>query len=95
MTKFIFADAVPADYKYFTLCNSLFQPCTSDKGLITKIPKTPAGNKKVDNGQLPVTHPPILRLADHNHRNRCLANKFYNLEQAPQKKKMCTTADAE
>jgi hypothetical protein len=35
--KFIFADIVPADFKYFTLCNSLFRSCSLDKGLITKL----------------------------------------------------------
>jgi hypothetical protein len=63
--------------------------------LIPSIPTTPAGNKKVDNGQLPLTHPPILRLADHNHRNRCMAGKFYNLARAAKKDSKCSTADAE
>jgi hypothetical protein len=63
--------------------------------MIPSIPKTPAGNKKVDNGKLPLTHPPILRLADHNHRNRCMAGKFYNLARAAKKDSKCTTADAE
>jgi hypothetical protein len=53
--------------------------------MIPSIPKTPAGNKKVDNGKLPLTHPPILRLANHNHRNRCMAGKFYNLARAAKK----------
>jgi hypothetical protein len=52
-----------------------------NKQMITKLPTTPAGNKKVDNGKLPMTHSPILQLADHNHRNRCMARKFYKLAQ--------------
>jgi hypothetical protein len=66
-----------------------------DAKLIDMIPTTPAGNKKVDNGKLPLTHPPILRLADHNHRNRCMAGKFYNLARAAKKVSKCSTADAE
>ena len=66
-----------------------------DADLIPCIPTTPAGNKKVDNGKLPLTHPAILRLADHNHRNRCMAGKFYNLAKMGKKKSMCSTADAE
>jgi hypothetical protein len=38
-----------------------------DAQLIDEIPKTACGGKKKDNGQLPLTHPPIIRLADHNH----------------------------
>ena len=66
-----------------------------DEGLITSIPLTAGGSKKVDNGQLPITHPVIKRLADHNHRNRCMAGKFYNLARAPKKTSKCTSADAE
>jgi hypothetical protein len=66
-----------------------------DARMIPSIPKTPAGNKKVNNDKLPLTHPPILCLADHNHRNRCMAGKFYNLARIGKKKSMCSTADAE
>jgi hypothetical protein len=37
LTKLIFADVVPGDFEYFTLCNSLFRSCSTDKGLITKL----------------------------------------------------------
>jgi hypothetical protein len=63
--------------------------------LISEIPLTAGGNKKTDKGQLPLTHPPIKRLADINHRNRCMAGKVYNLARLPKKKSMCSTADAE
>jgi hypothetical protein len=66
-----------------------------DKELIASIPKTPSGGKKVDNGKLPLTHPPITRLADHNHRNRCMAGKIYKLARGSKKKSLCSTADAE
>jgi hypothetical protein len=57
--------------------------------LIKEIPLTPAGNKKVDNGLLPLSHPPIKRLAGHHHRNRCMAGKFYKLARAAQKVSTC------
>jgi hypothetical protein len=63
--------------------------------MIDEIPKTDKRYKKVDNGQLPLTHPAILRLADHNHRNRCMAAKFYLLARGPQFKSMLSLADAE
>ena len=63
--------------------------------LIDAIPTTTCGGKKVDNGQLPLSHPPILHLTDHNHQNRCMAGKCYNLARLPKLKSMCTTADAE
>ncbi len=66
-----------------------------EAGLIDNIPTTKSGGKKVDNGKLPLTHPAILRLADHNHRNRCMAGKIYNLARASKKVSNCTTADAE
>jgi hypothetical protein len=39
-----------------------------------------------DNGKLPLTHPPILRLVNHSNRKRCMAGKYYNLVRAPKKK---------
>jgi hypothetical protein len=63
--------------------------------MIPEIPKIPAGNKRVNNGQLPLTNPPILRLADPNHRNRCMAGKFYKLARAKKGTIMCSTADTE
>ena len=66
-----------------------------DERLITELPTTASGGKKVDKGQLPFTHPPINRLADINHRNRCMAGKVYKLARLPKYKSDCTTADAE
>jgi hypothetical protein len=66
-----------------------------DAKLIDAIPTTASGGKKVDNGQLPFSHPPIERLADINHRNRCMAGKVYKLARLPKYKSECTSADAE
>jgi hypothetical protein len=61
-----------------------------EAGLIDEIPKTAGGSKRVDNGKLPLTHLPILRLANHNNRNRYMAGKCYNLVWLPKKKSICT-----
>ena len=66
-----------------------------DAKIIDEIPTTACGGKKVDKGQLPFTHPPIVRLADINHRNRCMAGKIYKLARLAKYKSECTTADAE
>ena len=66
-----------------------------DNQLIDKLPTTAIGGKKVDKGQLPLTHPPITRLADINHRNRCMAGKIYKLARQAKKYSQCSTADAE
>jgi hypothetical protein len=66
-----------------------------DKQMMTEVPLTKGGNKREDKGQLPLSHPEITRLADHNHRNRCMAGKCYNLAYAKKSKSKCTTTDAE
>ena len=63
-------------------------------GLLTAYPKTPGGKPKVSRGDLPLSHPPWVKLADHNHRMRCLANKCYGLAKAKQEVSMCSFADA-
>jgi hypothetical protein len=57
-----------------------------DKQMMTEVPLTKGGNKREDKGQLPLSHPEITRLADHNHRNRCMAGKCYNLAYAKKAK---------
>jgi hypothetical protein len=37
--------------------------------LTNEIPKTTGGNKKSDKVKLPISHPKITRLANHNHWN--------------------------
>jgi hypothetical protein len=66
-----------------------------DAKLITKLPTTASGGKKVDNGGLPLSYPPIKRLADHNHRNQCMVGKIYKHARATKKVSLCTNADAE
>jgi hypothetical protein len=66
-----------------------------DAHLIDEIPTTASGGKKVDNGKLPFSHPPIERLDDISHRNRCMAGKVYKLARLPKYKSECTMADAE
>jgi hypothetical protein len=63
--------------------------------MIDEIPTTAKGYKKSDNGQLPLTHPAIKRLTNHNHRNRCMAAKFYLLARGPKYKSRLSLADAE
>jgi hypothetical protein len=40
-----------------------------DKDLLNAVPLTKGGYERKDKGQLPLSHPEIKRLADHNHRN--------------------------
>jgi hypothetical protein len=64
-------------------------------GQLTSIPKTKSGAKKANTGQLPLTHPQWQKLADHNHRLRCLAGMLYKLAKASLDKSLVTNADAE
>jgi hypothetical protein len=61
---------------------------------MTSYPQTAGGNDKVSRGDLPLSHPQWIKLADHNHRLRCLSNKCYALAKARQRISMCTHADA-
>jgi hypothetical protein len=68
-----------------------------DAGKMTKDdwPRTPAGRKKKDNGQLPLSHPKIEFLADKNHRVRTYAKYFFDLSQKRKSESTCTYNDAE
>jgi hypothetical protein len=63
--------------------------------LISEIPLTNGGNKKSDKGKLPLRHPRITRVADHNHRNRVMSGKCFNYAYAAKKISEMTLADAE
>jgi hypothetical protein len=66
-----------------------------EKELLTTWPLTPSGARRSNKGKLPLSHPPWTKLADHNHRMRCLAGKCYKLARAKLEISKVTTADAE
>jgi hypothetical protein len=80
------------DLSMKNILKCFFMDAFEAPGLIDEILKTTSGGNRVDNVKLQLTHSPILRLTDHNHRNRCYANKCYNLARLPKKKSICTTA---
>jgi hypothetical protein len=65
------------------------------KKLYKKWPVTESGARKANTGKLPLTHPPWTKLADHNHRMRCLAGKCYKLARAKLDVSRVALADAE
>jgi hypothetical protein len=50
-----------------------------EKGIIDEYPRYENGEKKTDNGCLPIGHPAITWLANHNHRIRQVASKIFGL----------------
>lgn len=48
----------------------------------TAWPRTEAKHRKKDNGKLPLDHPPVIFMADRNHRVRQFAGYLYALESA-------------
>ena len=58
-------------------------------------PRNKNGQKKPDNGLLPIDHPSIIWLADKGHRVRQLANKLFKLSKLKKDVSECTTMDAE